>query len=643
MKIIDLKIRTKLTCMVGATLAASMLGASFTNNLLSTDVISERVMTLELPETVGHIKSDIENVVLPPAEASSMLASNPHIQNWIRSGEPADGVDEVITTLSRAKAVLGSDTAFLATTEKRSDYTFEGFSQRFAPNAISHDWFYKQLNAGQALSINVGQDNTGTMRLYINAIIGGSEKLGITGFGFNIESMVQMLQNFKIGETGFVYLVDKDAVVRVHPDDNEVNNASLRDYYEASEVNQFMKSNEHAEVSRVERDGVGYLVASAYIPSLDWYLLAEVPESEVFAGIEKANMISTGVSLAIGLLALVMGAMFINTIAKPIARVAQMLQEIGSGEGNLRTRLEVKSKDEVGELSEGFNQFVSKIHEVVKLVAATSSCQVEKADEVKNLAEMGLTASEEQTAQTDQLATAVTQMTSTVQEIAGNASQAATAANDANAQAMEGQQVVESSTSTIQNLSAQLDDATLTIGNVSEHSNQIGNILTVIKEISDQTNLLALNAAIEAARAGDQGRGFAVVADEVRQLAKRTADSTEEIQAMIEQLQSQTANAVNTITEGKELGEQSVVAVQQLGGAFNEIVNAVQAINDMNIQVATATEEQTVVTGEISKNTQAINEATQVNTQASHSTAVALEELNQLTAELRNQVSKFKI
>lgn len=643
MKIQDLKIRTKLTFMVAAALAASMLGASFTNNLLATDVISERVMTLELPETVGHIKSDIENVVLPPTKASIVLASNPYIQNWIKAGEPAEGIDDIVTTLSRTKDVLGAHTAYITTNELRGDYTYRGFKKRFELNASSHTWFYNQINSGKTTSITIAKGSNGKMRLYISSLISESEKLGLVGVGVNLESMVQMLQSFKIGDTGFVYLADKDGMVRVHPSNSEVNSASLRDYYEASVVNKFMVTNEQVKVSRIERDGVGRLVASAYIPSLNWYLLAEVPESEVFAGVEQANMISTGVSLAIGLLVLILGAMFINTIAKPIARVAQMLQEIGSGEGDLRTRLEVKSKDEVGELSEGFNHFVSKIHEVVKLVAATSSRQVEKANEVKKLSETGLAATEEQTAQTDQLATAVNQMTSTVQEIAGNASQAAMAANNANVQANEGQQVVANSTATIQSLSTQLDDATLMIGNVSEHSHQIGNILTVIRKISDQTNLLALNAAIEAARAGEQGRGFAVVADEVRQLAKRTAESTEEIQSMIEQLQSQTANAVSSMTEGKELGEQSVIAVQQLGGAFNEIVAGVQAINDMNIQVATATEEQSVVTGEISNNTQAINEATQVNTEASHASAIALEELNELTGELQKQVGQFKI
>ncbi len=629
--------------MVGAALVASMLGASFTNNLLSADVISERVMTLELPETVGRIKSDIENIVLPPAKASTVLAANPYIQNWIKAGEPASGLDDLITTLSRTKEVLGAHTAYITTNELRGDYTYRGPKKRFELNASSHAWFYNQINSGENISITVAKGSNGKLRLYISALIGGEDKLGLVGLGVNIQSMVEMLQSYQIGDTGFVYLTDQDGVVRVHPNDNQVNNASLNDYYEASEVNQLMMAKERVNVSRIERAGVGYLVASAYIPSLNWYLLAEVPESEVFAGVEQANLISTGVSLIIGLIVLIFVAMFINTIAKPIARVAQMLQEIGSGEGDLRTRLEVRTKDEVGELSEGFNLFVSKIHEVVKLVAATSHRQVEKADEVRNLAETGLTASEEQTTQTDQLATAVTQMTSKVQEIAGNASQAAAAANDANAKATEGQQVVKSSTTTIQNLSTQLDDATLTIGNVSEHSGQIGNILTVIREISEQTNLLALNAAIEAARAGEQGRGFAVVADEVRQLAKRTADSTEEIQSMIEQLQAQTANAVNTIAEGKELGELSVIAVRQLGNAFNEIVDAIHAINDMNVQVATATEEQTIVTGEISNNTQAINEATQVNTQASHSSALALEELNELTAELQKQVGQFKI
>lgn len=244
---------------------------------------------------------------------------------------------------------------------------------------------------------------------------------------------------------------------------------------------------------------------------------------------------------------------------------------------------------------------------------------------------------------TDQGATSITEMSATVNEVASHTSEAASLAQQAMSEFNVGKNEVSKTQSSINSLAGKVAEAATVINNLSADSRQIGSVLEVIQGIAEQTNLLALNAAIEAARAGEQGRGFAVVADEVRNLARRTQDSTQQIHAVIEKMQSNTSKAVQVMHEGQSQAEVSVQQAKSAGESLQAINYSVNKISDMNTQIATAAEQQAVVASEISQN---FNQITQSATKAEQEAAKITSASNQLESLARNleqNVSQFRI
>ncbi|CAK0761891.1 methyl-accepting chemotaxis protein [Gammaproteobacteria bacterium] len=260
------------------------------------------------------------------------------------------------------------------------------------------------------------------------------------------------------------------------------------------------------------------------------------------------------------------------------------------------------SNDELGATATIINKLLAKFHDILIEMAESSTQLSSQANMMSAHSEETNQRVGRQQAELEQLATAINKMSSTVQEVARNTASAADATQQANQQANQGHQVVEDTIVAIDALAREVKGATAVIHQLEQESANIGTVLDVIRGIADQTNLLALNAAIEAARAGEQGRGFAVVADEVRTLASRTQQSTREIQALIQRLQSGANQAVAAMEQGSRTAEAGMTQAARAGNALDEIRRAVAILNDLNIQIATAIEEQSAVAGEINRN-----------------------------------------
>jgi methyl-accepting chemotaxis protein len=393
----------------------------------------------------------------------------------------------------------------------------------------------------------------------------------------------------------------------------------------------------------------GVPVLSAYtplaIPGLKWGLMAEMDEAEAFHGVhdmKRTILIATITVIALFVaIGAVVGWFFANTIAKPVVRLSATMNDIERN-SDLSKRSDIESKDEIGAMAQSLNKMLGKFQDIVQQVTGSTGQLASAADEMSAITVQTSQGIHEQQSQTDQLATAMNEMAATVQEVAKHALDAAGAATEANNESSAGRQVVDTAVSAINALAADIQHAAEAINRVEEDSERIGTVLDVIRGIAEQTNLLALNAAIEAARAGEQGRGFAVVADEVRTLAGRTQESTQEIQNMIESLQSGAKEAVQLMEQSREQTQNGVEQTSKAGDALITIAEAVARINDMNTQIASAAEQQSAVAEEININVTTINQVAEQSAEGAEQTARSSEDLARLANDLQAMVGQFK-
>ncbi len=352
----------------------------------------------------------------------------------------------------------------------------------------------------------------------------------------------------------------------------------------------------------------------------------------------------TGTMAVIGILILtVLCIFFLLRVIHPINQLKATMQDIAAGEGDLTQRLPEKSNDEISKVAAAFNLFVSKIQ---KTLIQTSDSMNElngATDILSDLAHQNNVSVNQQREETQQVATAITEMAATVKDIAQNADSAAAAARETNNEAAQGKEAMTNTVNAIDTLAVEVTNAATIINKLETDSESIGSVIDVIRGIADQTNLLALNAAIEAARAGEQGRGFAVVADEVRTLASRTQESTAEINKIIENLQSGTRNAAHVMNGGLSTAKGTVEVAGRAGESLDNIVQSVSTIMDMNTQIATASEQHTTVTEEINRSVVRISELSETAAEGSDQTADKSQELSALGGKLQGLVTQFKL
>jgi len=311
--------------------------------------------------------------------------------------------------------------------------------------------------------------------------------------------------------------------------------------------------------------------------------------------------------------------------------------------GDMTARFKVQSRDELGELGQVFNETVSRIRELIERVGDTVGEVERQASRVETVSGESNQTVSEQRGQIEQVATAMNEMSATAQEVATSAEAAVGSAQSVNEETLSGRHLVQAQVGGIERLAAEIEQSVQVINQLAGDSKAISQVLDVIKGVAEQTNLLALNAAIEAARAGEQGRGFAVVADEVRSLAKRTQQSTAEIEQMIAKLQGGVGAAVKTMHASHVMAEETVGQSSQVQQALENILNAVGIIVDQNQQIAAAAEQQTAVAHDIDRNIVAINEAGQRTAEGAGHTEQASRELTELVARLQQLIGAFRV
>jgi methyl-accepting chemotaxis protein len=371
--------------------------------------------------------------------------------------------------------------------------------------------------------------------------------------------------------------------------------------------------------------------------------LTEQMQSDSQAVVDSRQHITLIIAAISVLIGLILSYVNPRMIVTAVNEVRGKIDDISQGEGDLVSRIPIKTGDELGQLSGSLNRLLDQLQHLIRDVISDVGHLGDQSSGLGRIVHDAEVISDRQHAQLNTLVTAFTEIGHAINDISQHAQQTSAQSQDAQAAANQGMELLEENIAMNNRLSASVQNAGQIVTQLAAESERITSVLDVIRGIAEQTNLLALNAAIEAARAGDQGRGFAVVADEVRTLAGRTQNSTEDIQKMISSLKQQVANAVAAMESGFEQMQASVKMTGQMRGTFSDIQGLVGQVQEMNVQIASATEQQSLVMNEINQGMSQLSELTEEAHRISNSVSQCGQQMESLTGQLSGRVKKFRV
>ncbi|MDZ5432414.1 methyl-accepting chemotaxis protein [Pseudomonas fluorescens] len=641
-------IQWQLILSMGTALLVSILIVVGIYTLVVNRLAQRYLVEQALPSSIEAMRNDIERILVQPLTAAKDIASNSMVRDWLAGGENPARTSSFVQYLEGIRAEHKAFTALIVGTASNHYFTEKGLDRTLSRSNPKDAWFYSFLDSSQPRTLNIDNDTaTGELALFIDIKVEQAGKVvGVAGLGLSMKELSELIHNFAFGERGKVYLVRSDGLIQVHPVAQFSGKRTLSEQIGESAAQAVMgqlSTSTASATSSFTRDGEDYLALSLPLRDLGWTLVAEVPQSQIYAEARRAMWMSSGIGLAVALVCLLLVVLLARGLVRPIRQVTAALVAIGSGGGDLTHRLDSSRADELGDLARGFNRFLDSQRDMIGEVLTTSEHLRTAVGQVAKVVDNTAERSGRQQEMTDMVATAVHEMGLTVQEIAQNAGNAAVASQNARDEAMQAREVVGGSIRHIESMSDEIGIAARAVGELADQVASIDQVLAVIRGISEQTNLLALNAAIEAARAGDMGRGFAVVADEVRTLARRTQTSTDEIQQMIGSLKQGAENAVSSMHTGQAATGTGVESSQRTGASLTAITGQVERISDMNHQVATATEEQSAVTEEINRNVQGISDLARATAGEVRACREDCQTLQRLADDLARQMGGFKL
>jgi methyl-accepting chemotaxis protein len=468
------------------------------------------------------------------------------------------------------------------------------------------------------------------------------------------ERAYKRIKSMRYGEGDYFFIIDTGPKMIMHPIKPELDGKDLSESKDPKGKFLFI---EMVKVTKDKGDGfVDYMwpkpgqqqpiLKISYVKLFKpwgWIVGTGVYVEDIHAIMSKLRWT---IIIAIAVLAIILLAIAFGVgklIVRPLRQSNDAVRQIAEGGGDLRKRIDIKSSDEIGQMAQNVNKMLDAYSVMIKNIITSANNVVMTVDALKEKARKSVDGAQNQAKQASHIATAAEEMTQTITDIAKNASVASETSAKAMETATKGKEVADGAVSSVGRVYTSTVELASMIDKLNNRANEIGDIVTVIKDIADQTNLLALNAAIEAARAGEQGRGFAVVADEVRKLAERTIKATAEISGKISAVQTESEQTMKSMSDASSEVTKATEYIRQVGEFLNYIVAKVQKVRDQITQIATAVEEQSAASEEVAGNIEKTSSISREMEAMSAEIMSEVESLLQIADELKGSTQGFKV
>ncbi|MBP2650861.1 MAG: mcpA 6 [Firmicutes bacterium] len=624
------------------------------------------IVTDEITKSMGELAEHSANGIGDWVEKGQFEIAGIATAQVFQSGN----MEEIVAALIRVK----KDTA-----------RFEALGY-IEPNGICHDdkgvvvnvasraYFQQAMNGEKNVSDPLISPATGNLIVVLAVPVKADGKVTGVLFGsINITDITKEVLGVKAGETGYGYLVRGDGLIIIHPSKEvamKTNALENNDAGSAMKVATERMVKGESGVVRYEYKGADKMLAFAPVPGTKWSLAATVPTAEVTGVVASLTLISMVTIAIVLVLAAVIIAWYARRIAKPIQGLELVANRIAGGDIS-ETKLNINSDDEIGRLSQSFEQMaknlrtlIHKVHGATDQVAASSEELTASSDQAAQAANHIATSiisvaagADEQLAAANDTSAVVEQMSASIQQVAANANQVASQSAMAADKAKDGDNTVVKAVAQMGKIEETVNSSAQVVTKLGERSKEIGQIVDSISSIASQTNLLALNAAIEAARAGEQGRGFAVVAEEVRKLAEQSQDAAKKIAQLIGEIQGETDKAVVAMNDGTREVKIGAEVVKTAGDAFREIVGLVSEVSGQMSEISEAIHQMAAgsqqIVGSVRKidqfgkksagESQAVSAAAEEQLASMEEIASSSQALAMLAQELQSSVSAFKL
>ncbi|HDY7522535.1 methyl-accepting chemotaxis protein [Vibrio vulnificus] len=621
-----------------ALLVALSLGILGTLNIIS---LKEKMVASLVSETQNKLNYHVDElqhaiaIQLKAVEVGSKhfnaSLSDEQNVNLVRLLAESAGISNIIMAYEDGRSYMSLHANGITTEE-------QNFSQR--------DW-YRMAKGSQGVKLTDIYIDKITGEKVVSAIMpvyNGSEFQGVLLGDIPLAAIIKMVSNMRFAG-GAATLTDKNAVFFASDDPNDIGKtpSQVSPVFSDMERAFFNQQQGHLQFPYLGIEFDGYFQRVNLTSDQYWTLMVFVDQDTALAGVREAQneAIVTGVILL--LVSAVVMVLTLEHAYRPLLKLKKAVLGLSKGSGDLTARLTVEGSDDLAQISEGFNRFVQSLQGMMLQVSEASQ------NISSNIVQLNQTAVENEkvlithSAETDQVVTAITEMSESARSVAENVTQSNRITEGASKEAKQSLEIVNNAVSTVSALVNDVEEMSDRIVSMNQDANKISEVLNVIGEISEQTNLLALNAAIEAARAGEQGRGFAVVADEVRALAARTQNSTTEISEMLSKLLDGTSSVVASMERTKQQCQSTASKTSEVSNSLNLMSGSVRDIDDVSTQIAAATEEQSTVAAELSRNMLAIRDIVTNLVASGRQTVAATESLADSNHELDKLVSNFKL